>query len=560
MFARQMRSVMTKIIFWAVLLGVATSCSFNNNQHSSYLKQLDSQLDENPKMVLDSLKKLDPQKMDAKQQAYYYLLNASAKDKSYILLGNDSTLRVSLEHYRDHNDHYRLARCQYYLGRDAERKQQTTTAYELFKQAETNFKLSKEKDTHLLGLIYYRLGRILKQQNNQFEAEKFTNESFKIFMNENDTISAAHSLKLKASLLISSKNYSEAQKLLFQSLKLISKIQAPTEKIFEVRNNILPIISLSYIKMDSLNKALEYIKKSLTLYDQEKKAIPSQFYWNIVWTSYKLNQLDSAKFYCNEMIASAKIENNITNLSNGYKILSNILEKEGDYKKSCELKNYYNKLKDELNYARNKNNVLELEKRYNESETKRLLLKAENNNLKVGVIIIIIITILLIIVLPLYYRHKKLQYKCDKLSEDVKHTEWGFLITKEFITENHIAYDELERILNREKSLKTISIDLYNKFHDALIEQKANYSGRLFDRLTSFDGQFGKKFQQLFPDFNTDELLMASMIHHRWKLTDMTTIYHISLDAIRKRKTRLANKISAKLKKPIDLDEYLANL
>lgn len=95
--------------------------------------------------------------------------------------------------------------------------------------------------------------------------------------------------------------------------------------------------------------------------------------------------------------------------------------------------------------------------------------------------------------------------------------------------------------------------------HEILIQQKANYSGRLFDRLTSFDGAFGAKFQKQFPDFNSDELLMATMIHHQWKLTDMTTIFHISIDAIRKRKTRLTNKISSKLKKEIDLDEYLTN-
>lgn len=560
MFARQMRSVMTKIIFWAVLLGVATSCSFNNNQYSSYLKQLDSQLDENPKMVMDSLKNLDPQKMDAKQQAYYYLLNASAKDKNYILLGNDSTLRVSLEHYRDHNDHYRLARCQYYLGRDAERKQQTRTAYELFKQAEINFRISKEKDPHLLGLIYYHLGRIFKQQNNPSEAIIFMDKSFNIFIGEQDTISAVDVLKFKGTLGIVQKQYKESHEALLKCLELLSRISNPNEKVFKAQNSVLSVISLSYIKMDSLELALKYAKKSLSRYNNETKTIPSQYYWNVLWPYYKLNKLDSARYYCNQMIETATKENNIANLSTGYKILSNIEEKEGNYKKACELKNYFNIEKDKHNISINKNNILELENNYNRAETQRLILKVENSKLRAYTIISIIVFMILIIGFPLYNRHKKLQSKFNKLSEKVKHNEWGFLITKEFITENHIAYDELERILNREKSSKNITIELYNKIHDALIEQKANYSGRLFDRLTSFDGQFGTKFQQLFPDFSTDELLMASMIHHRWKLTDMTTIFHISLDAIRKRKTRLANKISAKLKKPIDLDEYLANL
>lgn len=551
---------MTKIIFWAVLLGVAMSCTFNNNQYSGYLKQLDYQLDENPKMVMDSLKNLDPQKLDGKQQAYYYLLNASAIDKNYMYLDNDSTLRISLEYYRDHNDYYNLSRCQYYLGKYAEKRQQTTTAYKLFKEAELNFKTSKDKDPHLLGLIYYHLGRILKQENNQEEANKFVSKSYGIFIKENDTISAIHTSKLKASLLISLKKYEEAQEILFKSLELTSKMESPKDKIFDAKNGILTAISLSYIKRDSLNKALEYAKKSLELYKKEKKVIPSQIYWNALWSFYRLNQIDSTKYYCNKMIEAATRENKIANLSTGYKILSNLEEKAGNYKKACELKNHFNKEKDNYNNNINKNNILELERNYNKAESQRLLLKAENSKLRAYTFSTIIIFMLLIIGFPLYHRHKKLQSKYNKLSEKVKHNEWGFLITKEFINENHIAYDELERILNREKGLKTISIDLYNKIHDALIEQKANYSGRLFDRLTSFDGQFGTKFQQLFPDFSTDELLMASMIHHHWKLTDMTTIFHISLDAIRKRKTRLANKISAKLKKPIDLDEYLANL
>lgn len=559
MFARQMRSVMTKIIFWAVLLGVATSCTFNNNQYSSYLKQLDSQLDENPKMVLDSLKKLDPQKLDAKQQAYYYLLNASAKDKNYMLLGNDSTLRVSLEHFRDHNDHYNLARCQYYLGRDAERKQQTRTAYELFKQAETNFKLSKEKDPHLLGLIYYHLGRILKQQNNPSEAQISMDKSYDIFIGERDTISAVNVLKFKGTLDIVENNYIKAQETLYRCLELLSLISNPNQKVYETRNSVLSVISLSYIKIDSLEKALEYAKKSLSLYKNSKTTVPSQYYWNVVWTYYELNQLDSAKVYCDKMISIAKNENNFPNLSNGYKTLSNIEEKKGNYKKACELKNFFNQQKDHHNSNLNENNILELERNYNKAETERLLLKAENGKLRAYVISAIVILIILVGGFLLYNRHKRLQLECNKLLQKAKNNEWGFLVTKEFITENHIAYDELERILNREKSIKNITSDLYNKLHEILIQQKANYSGRLFDRLTSFDGAFGTKFQKQFPDFNSDELLMATMIHHQWKLTDMTTIFHISIDAIRKRKTRLTNKITSKLKKEIDLDDYLTN-
>ena len=175
-------------------------------------------------------------------------------------------------------------------------------------------------------------------------------------------------------------------------------------------------------------------------------------------------------------------------------------------------------------------------------------------------LIIICLFTFSLISLFLYFRHRKLKVQYEKLSETIKHREWSFMMTKEFITENHIAYDELERLLNREKSLHHLSSESYKRLYEALIQQKANSSGRLIYRLTNFDGNFSIRFQRMFPECNTDELLLASMIHHQWRMTDMTTIFHASPEALRKRKNRLAHKISTKLQKEIDLDEFLKNL
>ena len=182
------------------------------------------------------------------------------------------------------------------------------------------------------------------------------------------------------------------------------------------------------------------------------------------------------------------------------------------------------------------------------------------NYSQILLLIIICLFTFSLISLFLYFRHRKLKVQYEKLSETIKHREWSFMMTKEFITENHIAYDELERLLNREKSLHHLSSESYKRLYEALIQQKANSSGRLIYRLTNFDGNFSIRFQRMFPECNTDELLLASMIHHQWRMTDMTTIFHASPEALRKRKNRLAHKISTKLQKEIDLDEFLKNL
>lgn len=539
------------------LVGVVSSCNLFNRHYTKQLKDLDTQLEQYPRLVLDSLKKINPDQLNEYQQAYFYLLSASATDKNYIYLDNDSTLRIAAEYFEDHDEYYNLSRCQYYLGKYAYKRKKIKEAYKLYKNAETNYKQDPQ-DQHLLGLIYYQLGLIQKQQNNPQEAKTFFQKSYDLFIEVKDTINACYALKYRGS--VQGKDYQAAEKDLFQSLELILSIKERNEKIQLAHNAILSAISLFYRKNDNLEMSIYYSKKCLDSFSKNNITIPSEYYYNLCIIYYRQQKFDSAKYYCNQMIKAASVDINDINLSNGYNILSYFEEKQGNYKEACRLKNHFNKLKDSLNEVRNSNNILELEKKYDTSETQRLLLKAENKNLKAYSFIIILGLISILIGLIVYHRMKKLKIQYERLSEEVKHTGWGFLVTKEFINENHVAYDELERILNREKGFKNINDDLYNKLHEVLFQQKANYLGCLFDRLTSFDGNFGSKFQQLFPECNTDELLMASMIHHKWKIIDMTAILHSNVEAIRKRKSRLATKISNRLKKPIDLDEFLTNL
>ena len=202
---------------------------------------------------------------------------------------------------------------------------------------------------------------------------------------------------------------------------------------------------------------------------------------------------------------------------------ANIEIQHGNYAEALYWKDETLRLKDTLLSVRNSSGI---------SHTPMI------NYSQILLLIIICLFTFSLISLFLYFRHRKLKVQY----------------------ENHIAYDELERLLNREKSLHHLSSESYKRLYEALIQQKANSSGRLIYRLTNFDGNFSIRFQRMFPECNTDELLLASMIHHQWRMTDMTTIFHASPEALRKRKNRLAHKISTKLQKEIDLDEFLKNL
>lgn len=551
---------MGKLIFLIFSLGVVCSCNFSNRQYTKQLEDLDHLLEESPEYVWDSLKKIDPGKLDESQQAYYHLLNASATDKNLNYLSTDSTLKIALEYYQDEKDLYNLARCQYYTGKyEYKKRHKAKKAYELLKEAEKNFQLSGSKDIHLLGLIYYLLGHVQNQQTNFIDAGHFFQNAYDKFMDAGDTISAVYAMRYNASMQINKNNHKEAQALLFESSNMISQIKGDSAKIFLAKASILSGLSQFYRRTHDYTQALEYCEECISLYINHSSVVASECYSNILRIYKEQNQLDSTEFYCNKMITAAKKENNLINQINGYRILAELKAETEDFKSAYLYRSYSNQLKDSLNQTLVLDNLLDLERSYERAENQRLKLKAETIKWKAYTSVTAILLSLLLIGFPVYLYYRKLRAKCAYLSEAVKHTEWGFSVSKEFITENHIDYAELERLFTRLKGQNNLSTEAYNILHEALIQQKAISSGRLFDRLTNFDGNFGSKFQQLFPDVSTDELLLATMIHHQWKISDMSTIFHATVDAIRKRKTRLAHKISLKLKKEIDLDEYLTH-
>jgi len=547
---------MSKAFYWVMLVGITTSCNFYHHQYTEQLKRLDLLLNDAPEAVWDSLQKINIRDYSPAQKAYYYLLTASAADKNPLYPGNDSTLNLALEYYEENPDYYHLARARYYLGKNKQKEKSYKEAYQLFKQAESSLIQSKKEDLRLLGLIYCQLASIQQQQWNLKEAETLCQKSVDLFAASQDTILTIYALEQKGIIQTEAKKFDEAKKNLYKSVEIISTLKSShTKAYFETKRNLLASISLFYRKTGNIHLAREYNRKCMALFEEYNQKIPSCHFYHTSLIYSALNKPDSAEIFCQHMITAARQENNTPHLINGYRMLALLYEKAGKYREACESNKEYNRLKDSSDRVINQNNAL----KYNKTKAEKLLLQTKNNRLKACLFIPILLLLGSLTGIFLYNRHKKLKLEYSRLSEIVKHTQWGFMVTKEFITENHIAYDELEKMLNRAKGLNGINTEFYNKFHNALLQQKSSYSGRLFNHLTNSNGSFETKFQQQFPDFHTDDLLLATMIHHQWKLSDMASILHLSLDAIRKRKIRLGNKISTYLKREIDIDEYLKN-
>lgn len=550
---------MIKILYFIIFISIVVSCNLGKTSYSERLSELDAMLEEHPKAVLDSLKKIDVHKLNKSDRSYFYLLETSASDKNFIFPAKDSILRIAASHFESGKDFYNLARTQYYLAKYLQRQEEKEAAYDLLKQADLNLAKGDKEDPHFNGLVYYFMSRIQDEQGNMPESKIYAEKASEKFIESKDTISGVYSLKQLGQIYTNQKKYDSAFQYVHKAEELILKIKNQhSPKVSEAKSNIYINISHLYRNTLDLPNALKYARLSIETGVQNTRILAIQ-YNNLTNIFKALSQADSTKYYCEKMIAAAEREKMAFNLMTGYKILCELEEEQGNYKKACTLREKFNDCKDQYNLKNKSDSFIELEKKYNIAEKERQIYKAKNVKLQLFIIIVIIICFGTAVGVRFFYRHKRLQAKFEELSEEVKHTEWGFSVTKELITENHNYYDEMERLLNRYR-MSSINSEMYNKFQDVFKAQKASYSARLFSTLTNFDSAFIKKFQKQFPKLSADDIMIAAMIRHQWNYSDISAVFHVSSEAIRKRKSRLTNKISVLLSKEIVLEDFLSKM
>lgn len=545
------------IIFFATLL---FACSQGKTAYTKQLKGLDVMLEEYPRVVMDSLQTIEVDNLNKPDRAYYYLLEVAAKDKNFIPPMKDSLLRISEEHYKNIQDFHNLARTQYYLSKCLNNQGNKETAYDLLKQAEVSISQSSKKNAHLEGLIYFQLALIQKQQINIEESEVYYKKSLDKFLETQDTILATHALKQLGQVYINKKELDKAKESLNESLRLISLFSNEhSQTAVEAKAGTLSAISILYRKNLDISTAIKYAKESIDIFQRAKLKVPPTYYHNILQALKEEGNLDSIKHYSHLLINTAQETHKLLNHINGLKSLIVLEEQSGNYKEANRLKDQYIALKDTINIQLKHEKILELEKQYDLEKKEKLILQAKNTRLWLVIIILAILSVAAVVGLHFYYRHRKLKAEFNELSKEVKHTKWGFSVSKQLISDNHNTYEELEKILDRNR-VHTKNPKLYDDFHEVFKVQKASYSTHLLATLTDFDNAFIQKIQKQYPDLTPEDVMMAAMIRHRWNTIDISAVFHSSTDAIRKRKSRLKNKILGKEAAQSELEEFLITM
>lgn len=535
-----------------ITLGVF-ACDTQLTPYMEQLTQWDKALENNPETIGDSLATLNVAKLNKAKKAYYYLLEAAVADKNLKQLKNDSTLLISERYYNSKKDYYALARTQYYLSKYQKEPQKI---YELLKTAEINFEKSPKDDYHILGLIYYWLGQIQYRQYNTSEAELYYKKSNQIYSEVKDSLYMIYSLRQLGRIYSNQKSFDLAKKNFAEALNILDNIDdVNSTQITQLYASILINQSLLFQKTGDLDSAFVISKKCISIIEKRNIPIKSSFYFIFIKILKLKGEIDSCKYYGIKMKNAAFKENNLFNLVNCYKTLSQIEEEQKNYQKACEFNSKYNELKDELNSKHEREILKELEQKYALAEKEKENLKDRNKSLWYFTISLTIALTASIVALYFSWIHRKLKVKNAHLSEEIAKTQWGFALSKELIADNSSAYEKLELLLT--KNIKLIPNKVYYEFENSLKAQKEEYSQRLFSALTNIDNNFIEKLQRKFPELNIDEVMLAYMLRHEWDINDIAQVFRISFEAFKKRKYRLKVKILGTDNNKISLEDYL---
>lgn len=551
---------MKKYLTLLINLGFLISCNFNHTPHMQQLSSWDELLESQPLSVKDSLNTLNLRALNTEEKAYFYLLQAAAADKNSELIRNDSALSAAARYYQENEEYLKLARTQLYLAEyQYLEKKNAEESYNLLKQAEINYNKSNREDLKILGLIYYWLGQIQHTQCNLLEAESYYNKSIKLYYELNDSLSTAYSLRQLGRVFTNKKEFKKAKESLSQATEIVKNLDHGNDPtVNQLYIGILNNQSFLYQNMGNNDSALLFNKECLSFINTRNYPTKSPYYQVTLRLYRQTNNLDSSKYYCQQMLAAAEKEDNLFSLAYGYKSLFQIEEAQGNYQKSCELRDRFNQLKDKLNSQNEKEALKELETKYNLAEKEKENLKTKNRSLWIITLSFIIAFAASIITLYYMWTHRKLKVRNNRLAEEIKKTQWGFALSKELINDNSAIYEELERLLSR--NISSIPSKIYDEFQESFRKQKSNYSQRLFFALTNIDNTFIEKLRKKCPDLSPEDIMLASMIRHQWNVSDIAQIFRITFDALKKRKYRLRMKILGNENSKISLENFLIHL
>lgn len=291
---------MKKLLLF-LLLGIIpllNSCKKDSHITNPILLLADSLMQSRPDSSLYLLEQIsNPKEIKEADRALYCLLLTQARYKNYVLLQNDSLIRIAIDYYKGSGNKERLAKSYFYLGCVSLEQKQLPTAIDFYLKAVDA--MPKGKDSIFLSMIYSHLGDCYNEQNLSQTAISIYKKGYHLCMNT-DSVRTCYCLKDIGNAFLLKYQWDSTYHYYQQALAIALSLQN-TDLLSVIYKNMATLHNAQneYAEAEAcISKALPYLS------EEESFTAACSIKGDIL---NNLNKKDSAVYYWNIGVGSSNI-------------------------------------------------------------------------------------------------------------------------------------------------------------------------------------------------------------------------------------------------------------
>jgi tetratricopeptide (TPR) repeat protein len=327
------------------------------------------------------------------------------------------------------------------------------------------------------------------------------------------------------------------------------------QKVRQIAKNIrdtallsqsLMVLGMTYTKLKKPDAVKLYLQECINLPLNDMKL--AQAYSSLSEAYLQDEQWETARFYAHKALEKGIRVNSIYTQAMSYQCLYFIEKDEGNYKEALE---YYDKcvqLKDSINALENRNNVLEIQEKYNAERWKNKTMQLESNQQYVRSFLLVLILGVVVLVLTFFLHRSRHRQKLLKSETLAMKNETRL---KEFLLKRLDVSKELVALMQHPKSDPE---KIQTKLHALVDTLSFNAADReaLIATVNELFNGFADKLTARYPVLTPDDIQLCCMIRAGFDAGIMSTIMGINFESIYKKRSRLRKKMGIHEKENIE--------
>ena len=548
--------------FTLLLLAIILIGCNNSREVSRALSSAENIMTESPDSARLILANINRSSLKSRAtKARHALLYSQALDKCYVDVDNDSLTSVALDYYKSHGSDHEKALAYYYnatVNRYA--KQSTDVIIENLIAAQ--YYAQNTEDNYLKALIHFNIG---KQYYNQLSIEEalynFDNAA-KYFEQLNHKQNLLISLQYKGILLKQLKRYDEAIFIFYKTKDLALALNNTKNLLNSIRS--ICNIKLGHPELYTLESISKELIDAYEMYNDGN--IPPHHYE--FWSNFylKSGNLNKAKEYITKSIS---YDNHITELNVGRFYNLALIESKSNNSNYSDSFIKYIHYKDSLFNIKQEALVQTLEQKYNAKYLKESLDLLQKQHRMTNTIYALIVTLIVLIILFAYYKYQQSsKIRLQKIKEYEQYieevtrvknelTQKCALLTNSINTSDNRMNRLHQLLINRIQSLQYLSnlAAIYehntNKFYSKVKEHMAlsrkpndDMILNIIDIANECNNDFASHFESLHPQVSKYELCFCCLLSMGFSTESIRVLFnHTHLHSVYSMSSRIRNKI-----------------